>query len=184
VKFWQFSRVFHRTSWKSHSITGSKDASGLPQIQGIIIHRMLAEFNLIAINLWFLSHRLCLTTPRSQNNMVLFHLGFLECGSWRPFAGPTQSLCHCLASMVFASHSSKCKRTQREILRLSSRNSLSHTLSLFQSFPNDRRCRCLRNQTVWPESENLWHRPGSWHFERAIFHGHPPPKCHRWNMPD
>jgi hypothetical protein len=29
---------FHRASWKSHSITGSKDASRLSQMQGTMIH--------------------------------------------------------------------------------------------------------------------------------------------------
>jgi hypothetical protein len=38
VKLWRFSRAFHRTSWKSHLMTGSKDASELPQIQGTILH--------------------------------------------------------------------------------------------------------------------------------------------------
>jgi hypothetical protein len=38
LKFWRFFRSFHRTNWKSHSITESKDASRLPQMQGTIIH--------------------------------------------------------------------------------------------------------------------------------------------------
>jgi hypothetical protein len=38
MKFGCFSRAVHRTSWKSHSIIGSKDASGLPQMQGTIVH--------------------------------------------------------------------------------------------------------------------------------------------------
>jgi hypothetical protein len=34
-------KIFHvigRTTWKSHSITRSKDGIGLPRMQGIIIH--------------------------------------------------------------------------------------------------------------------------------------------------
>jgi hypothetical protein len=37
IEFWRFSRAFHRTIWKNHSITGSKDTNGSPQIQRIII---------------------------------------------------------------------------------------------------------------------------------------------------